>query len=299
MNLPKMPATFVSLLGISAALLAVAQGKPDPEPEFNWTTIEPSWDLRYTPCYDKFQCARLLMPLDWLDTDSNNSTVALALIKLPASVDATDDSYGGTVITNPGGPGDSGVLHVLRNGHYIQNMMGASEQYEVLSFDPRGMAYSTPSSDCYTSESARLAAEWQRKSYGNPDADSSDSDLKRLLALSTAHGLQCAETGRDAHSIHEFSSTASVARDVLRIVDEIDALKQGKKSEAAGELRMNRSQRPLASAAGSGKAEARLQYYGTSYGTVLGNFILSMFPGRVKRMVLDGVVVGEEWVAMV
>ncbi|KAJ4150242.1 hypothetical protein LMH87_011000 [Akanthomyces muscarius] len=34
----------------------------------------------------------------------------------------------------------------------------------------------------------------------------------------------------------------------------------------------------------------RLQYIGFSYGTVLGNYFASLFPERVSRMVLDGVV---------
>ncbi|KAG6001717.1 hypothetical protein E4U21_003895 [Claviceps maximensis] len=42
--------------------------------------------------------------------------------------------------------------------------------------------------------------------------------------------------------------------------------------------------------------QPRLLYYGTSYGTVLGNTFLSMFPGRVKRMILDGVIIADDWV---
>ena len=36
--------------------------------DFDWQTITPSWNLEYTSCYDnEFQCARLLLPLDWLE----------------------------------------------------------------------------------------------------------------------------------------------------------------------------------------------------------------------------------------
>jgi pimeloyl-ACP methyl ester carboxylesterase len=33
----------------------------------------------------------------------------------------------------------------------------------------------------------------------------------------------------------------------------------------------------------------RLQYYGFSYGTLLGNYFASLFPERIGRLVLDGV----------
>ncbi|KAK5991613.1 hypothetical protein PT974_09898 [Cladobotryum mycophilum] len=39
----------------------------------------------------------------------------------------------------------------------------------------------------------------------------------------------------------------------------------------------------------------RLQYIGFSYGTVLGNYFASMYPGRVQRMILDGVTDAVDW----
>ncbi len=45
-----------------------------------------------------------------------------------------------------------------------------------------------------------------------------------------------------------------------------------------------------------GTALPRLQYYGMSYGTFIGNTFASMFPGRVGRMILDAVVDAEDYV---
>jgi pimeloyl-ACP methyl ester carboxylesterase len=46
-----------------------------------------------------------------------------------------------------------------------------------------------------------------------------------------------------------------------------------------------------------GREKVRLQYLGFSYGSVLGNTFASMFPGRVGRMVVDGIADGEDYTA--
>lgn len=280
--------------------------------DFDWQTITPSWNLEYTSCYDnEFQCARLLLPLDWLEEDptkQNSQSVAVALIKLPAIVSPRDSTYGGGVIINPGGPGDSGVLHILRNGHYMRNMMDTEGErhFDMVSFDPRGMANSVPIADCFESEVVRGMYDWQER--GKPfhrDGQFSNSSLVMELAHAKALGMKCAERkGEDGVVIQEFMSTASVARDMLQMVDEIDRLER---EEAAKVTDIDGAQKKLGAGQKVMKHTAeeeqddgslpRLQYYGTSYGTLLGNTFISMFPGRVKRMMLDGVVVAEDYTA--
>ncbi|EXU95301.1 peptidase family S33 and alpha/beta hydrolase domain protein [Metarhizium robertsii] len=197
------------------------------------------------------------MPLDWLDAEPSNETVALSITKLPAAVDCGDASFGGTVITNPGGPGSSGVRHILQNARYMQTMMDGEKHFEIMSFDPRGVAHSKPAADCYASEPARTAAAWQSRSFTNFDA--SAENLKYQKAFAVARGLQCAKPGPYGYAIQDYMATAWVARGMVRIIDEIESLHQ----------------------------------------KTLENAFMSMFPGHVKRMVLDGVIVPEDWVAAV
>lgn len=278
----------VKALAFAALLTNIVSGETA-NSEFDWDAVESSWDLRYSPCYNGFQCARLLMPLDWLNTASINETVALAIIKLPATVDPNDESFGGTLITNPGGPGGSGIAHVVRNGHYMQSMVDGEKHFDVLSFDPRGVARSMPIADCYSNELARTASAWQGQGFTNFDA--SAENIKYQKAFAAARGLQCAKPGPQGYAIQDYMSTASVAHDMVRIIDEIDKLHQ----HAIGQSGSG-PQKPLATKHAD---VARLQYYGTSYGTILGNTFISMFPGRVKRMILDGVVVAEDWMTAV
>ena len=288
--------SLASKLAVASLLVHKAAGSS----EFNWSHIEPSWDLEYTPCYDGLQCARLLLPLDWLNPrDEVNATVAIAIAKLPAKVGADHDSFGGTVITNPGGPGDSGVVHMIKNGHFLQSMVDGNRHYEVLSFDPRGVFYSTPIANCYENEADGDLAEWQMRGFGL--LDGSTQQLRRRRAHATARGKRCAEADKGQSSIREFMSTASVARDMLAIVDKIEASRSAALAKATRQGGHDDSAQrlELRSQSANKRAEARLQYFGTSYGTFLGNTFLSMFPGRVHRVVLDGLVVGEEYVDLV
>jgi pimeloyl-ACP methyl ester carboxylesterase len=84
------------------------------------------------------RCAMVEAPLDWNDPD-NLETIELATMHIPA----TGDEPIGTLLSNPGGPGASGLDFVL--GMTIQESFAAvQEHYDLLGFDPRGIARSAP-----------------------------------------------------------------------------------------------------------------------------------------------------------
>jgi pimeloyl-ACP methyl ester carboxylesterase len=244
--------------------------------DFDWSSVEPSTRLNYTSCYDGHKCAKLQVPLDWLDT-SNPKQVTLAIIARPATVDESDPDFGGTIITNPGGPSGSGVNFVLRLGEVLQNIADGSRKFEILSFDPRGVGFTTPSADCFRDEFARSSFQLQSRVIGDPGA--SIDNVKMLFSRSDGFGNLC----DDSESIRGFMSTSSVARDMVEIVDKLHEARQGNTAlEQAGstpriELRSGKDDTP------------RIQYWGFSYGTVLGRYFASMFPGRVGRIILEAV----------
>lgn len=69
-----------------------------------------------------------------------------------------------------------------------------------------------------------------------------------------------------------YMTTAINARDIIRIIDAFAATDDGKRAPDA----------------------SLLNYYGDSYGTYLGETFASMFPDRVRRLVLDGVTYAED-----
>ena len=119
-------ASVTALAVTAAAALSTYQPKRRVPAEFDWETLTPSRELEFSRCYEEYECARLIVPLDWTEANAEKRqggrTMTLALTRLTAN--ATDGTaYGGTVIVNPGGPGDSGTVEMLKNGHYLRDLV--------------------------------------------------------------------------------------------------------------------------------------------------------------------------------
>ncbi|KAL6890371.1 TAP-like domain-containing protein [Trichoderma evansii] len=278
---------------IQAAFLAVAvaaaatSNSTDPIQEPDWASIVPSRDLEYHDCYNGFKCARLSVPLDWRNA-SDDRLAHIAMIKLPATVPDDDKTFGGTVFVNPGGPGLSGVSYLVERGANVQKLLvdiPGTRHYEIVSFDPRGIGRTTPTVNCFRSnEIARLA--WTLENHANGPLNSK-SAISYGLGLRRFHSLRCQEEDRMRGPDEEalmFVNTPSVARDMVEMVDKIDELR--KLEAAKGQQKWQNDTRKFED---KNATVPRLQYIGWSYGSILGNNFASMFPGRVGRMVLDGV----------
>ncbi|KAL6874870.1 TAP-like domain-containing protein [Trichoderma novae-zelandiae] len=266
---------------------------PSAPQEFDWPSLVPSRQLEYRDCYGGgFQCARLLLPLDW-QSAGDNRTVAVAVVRLPAAVPASDPAFGGSVFVNPGGPGASGVNYLVRHGATLRRVLvdkPGVRHYEVVSFDPRGVGRTTPVVDCFgPNDFARTA--WNLQDHARGSLTSGPGAVINGLSLAKSLSLRCE---REAAEAMAYVNTPSVARDMAEMVDQIDELR---KREAAsnGSGSSSSNNKPRHGAEEEGDPTPRLQYIGFSYGTVLGNAFASMFPGRVGRIVLDGVADAEDY----
>ncbi|KAI1785891.1 alpha/beta-hydrolase [Ganoderma leucocontextum] len=225
-------------------------------PEFDWQSLEPSTEINWAPCYDGQQCARLLLPLDYLSDDPSGATTAIALRMIPAR-DRTN--YRGAVLINPGGPGGSGTELVARRGQNISTIVGDS--FDVLGFDPRGVGASTPRLDCFSSKSQRDI--WYTQE-GHQFLNASDEGVLGLYkARQRLVGDRCAESDGGEEGIARFMSTASVATDMLRITEKL--------------------------------GQEKLHYWGFSYGSILGQYFAAMYPDKVGRVIIDGVYDAENY----
>ncbi|KFY96087.1 hypothetical protein V498_02908 [Pseudogymnoascus sp. VKM F-4517 (FW-2822)] len=234
----------------------------DMEADDNWDDIPSSRNITWRKCFSDFDCAKLDVPLDWLDP-SDDARAIIAIIRLPA----TDlDDYRGPVFFNPGGPGGSGVAAMRDRGKHLQEIIGMN--HDLISFDPRGVGVSTPEILCWPSEQS--AKMWQLLDVGAVDAH--PGVIYDAYARATARSGACARSMGGtldpkgaAHGVLSYIGTTSVARDMLEILTQM--------------------------------GEEKLKYWGFSYGTMLGGTFAALWPDKVERMVNDGNVNYKEWMA--
>jgi pimeloyl-ACP methyl ester carboxylesterase len=286
---------FKPLILVFALLGSSAHGKDihrvpygnDSLGDFDWNKLKPSKCLSYHACYNGLKCARLEVPLDWTNS-SNPNTVVLAIGVLPAKVKQADPKHGGTVFIQPGGPGGSGLDLLRTSARGMQEIIDSDKHFDILAWDPRGVKFTTPSTACFENDLDRQVYSLKKSAVGFMDL--SDSSFDKLWAAAEGFGGLCAQstTGvyEDGSNIRQYVSTAMVARDMVGIVDALEEERQKSVAEH------QRTQGLLTS-----ESPPQLNYWGYSYGTMLGITFASMFPERIGRMILDGVVDAPDYAA--
>lgn len=91
---------------------------------------------------DRTDCARMSVPVDY--TKPDGAQAKIAIFRLKASGDKV-----GSLITNPGGPGGSGLEFMAGQAKKFAGM-AVSKNFDVIGFDPRGVGASTPTIRCET-----------------------------------------------------------------------------------------------------------------------------------------------------
>lgn len=91
--------------------------------------------LTWTECGTGFDCTDVTAPLDW--ENPGEAEITLSVVRHQATGDAQ-----GSLLTNPGGPGASGV-ELIRDS--LDFAVGADliENFDVIGFDPRGVGDSS------------------------------------------------------------------------------------------------------------------------------------------------------------
>lgn len=184
----------------------------------------------------RFECAKIEVPLDY--SRPSGKKIKVAVNRLVAS---DKNRRIGSLLTNPGGPGSSGLDFLYLSGAGLTDLR---ERYDIVGMDPRGVG---KSHEIHCMTRRDLAAE-EKKAHGDAEA------------LGEAMAAACK---RRSGELLSFVGTDNVARD-------LDVVR--------GVL-----------------GDKRLNFYGASYGTLLGQFYAHQFPKRTGRMVLDSVVDPTVW----
>ncbi|KAG9242707.1 TAP-like protein-domain-containing protein [Calycina marina] len=172
--------------------------------EWNWEAIPPEVTLLWSTCYKVLECARLRVPMDWLEP-SNDSSVVLAVIRKNAT---SQVDYIGPLFINPGGPGGSGVSLIKESWRTFHTAVG--DNHDLISFDPRGIGATTPQMHCFSGPQSETIAKIQDIGL----SDSHPGVLYDKFAHQVLASKTCTANLGDAA---RFMGTASVARDMLEI----------------------------------------------------------------------------------
>jgi pimeloyl-ACP methyl ester carboxylesterase len=140
------------------------------------------------------QCSTMTVPLDY--ADPSGPTIAIAVARLPART----AHPAGSIVVNPGGPGESGIDYLEAAASRFATLRAS---YNIVSFDPRGTGRSEP---------ARCLAPSDLDAYFALDPiNTSAANQQAIVTLSQRFADGClAKNGRRLL----FLGTQYVARDL-------------------------------------------------------------------------------------
>ncbi|CAG8212555.1 unnamed protein product [Penicillium salamii] len=264
------------------------------ETPLTWDQIDPSPTLKYHNCGDEFQCARLKVPMDYNRTKGGR-TFALAVVRLPAKVPVTDPRYGGAVLINPGGPGGPGTMQAFVSGRNLQLIVDADhpegKYFDIIGFDPRGVGSTTPPVMCFPDPVSQRNWELQVSVEGmlGSGADALLRNWQRTEALNSGCSVFDMSSPGTDEQMMSFLNTRLVAEDVVTIIERHGEWRE-KEARKIARSDCSMEMEAVLERTRWRRGEEKLLYWGRSYGTLLGTTFASLYPGRVKRAVLDGVV---------
>jgi pimeloyl-ACP methyl ester carboxylesterase len=157
------------------------------------------------------------------------------------------------ILFNPGGPGSSGMDIIKSSGFFLSSLFGGDA--ELIGFDPRGVGSSSP---------VNCVSPGPQMNYGKgylvfgAFSLPQDASKEQKLYFDSTQKLNAELCEINAGDILGHTSTANVARDM-------DQMRKALGME-------------------------KLNFWGMSYGSVLGTTYANMFPDNIGNIVLDGIV---------
>ncbi|KIJ54276.1 hypothetical protein M422DRAFT_64360 [Sphaerobolus stellatus SS14] len=228
------------------------------------------------------QCATYKVPLDYAHPNIGSATLALARVQ------ASKAPRIGTLFINPGGPGGSGVsvlmelasaIGILTNGQYDVVALFLKLQLTQLGWDPRGFNQTSPKLTCgFQSLEERTdffngtiindGIEARGNFTDKIELDNFFSTLDQTDEIITKFGQKCL---KDNGAFLKYLGTTAVVRDIVSMADCLD-----------GPAKPART--PFHN------YDFHFTDYFVSYGSVIGAYLVNMFPERVGRVIIDGIV---------
>ncbi|KAE9396452.1 hypothetical protein BT96DRAFT_996708 [Gymnopus androsaceus JB14] len=236
------------------------------------------------PAVDNVECGRIVVPKDYFNPDAGTATIALGRYKakkLPRK---------GSVFLNPGGPGGAGSRMAIAYGAQMAKLIG--DDWDLVGFDPRGIGKTRrveslmsvafflryypfrPVMRCFSSPLSKdvffantvIEQGITVSSISNLSSPLLYDELveqhRQLLALKETQAELCRKNMGDEL---RYMGTATVVRDI----DFMSKIIEGE--------------------------HERINYWGGSYGSILGAYLVNMLPNRIGYAVIDGIADPINW----
>ena len=154
--------------------------------------------LSWNSCGTGLDCTTVTAPLDWNDPSAGE--IDLAVVRHLA----TDGEPLGSLLTNPGGPGASGVA-LIRDSLSFAVGDALQSDYDVIGFDPRGVGESS-AVRCFD------APDMDRYLFDIPTGTRGSAEWNSQLEARNATFAQACEA--NSNGILQFITTEQSARDM-------------------------------------------------------------------------------------
>lgn len=134
----RLAISLAGIVGVTLGLAACGSGSnSQPGPTATDLSAFYNQDISWKSCRGELMCARITVPLNY--ANPQGETISVDVLKVPAG---DPNRRQGSLVINPGGPGASGMEFAqYASGTLSQQVMA---QFDVIGFDPRGVAASTP-----------------------------------------------------------------------------------------------------------------------------------------------------------
>ncbi|RPD63565.1 alpha/beta-hydrolase [Lentinus tigrinus ALCF2SS1-6] len=223
--------------------------------QVQWGTCDPSL-VNDT----SLSCGFLNVPLDYQDPSVGNAR--LAMIKANATGERR-----GTVLFNPGGPGEATFAVVNQYKELLLEVTGGA--YDIVSWDPRGVGKLTIPGDTFCFDGIEEYIEFfngtiELKGIEEIGDFSDPADVDALLAQAPEMQKKYEDIGNKClrgsnGKFLRYMGTAATVRDMVSIANVLEG------------------------------PDVPINYLGISFGTVIGASFVNMFPERVGKVIIDGV----------
>ncbi|MGW0659201.1 alpha/beta hydrolase [Streptodolium elevatio] len=195
--------------GLDTTPIPGAKGQNDPSLTAFYTQ-QPDWkacadDPETAADEGELECASLRVPLDY--ANPGTKAITIAAMRYPAS--ASGSARIGSLLTNPGGPGGSGLDYL--KGSFESTDPAIHKAFDIVAFDPRGVGESSQVKCLDDAERDRRDAE------DGPDP----KDIAASTAFDDQRSKEFAEgCERNSGDLLPFVGTRNAARDmdILRVI---------------------------------------------------------------------------------